>query len=266
MNEVNWLELWRGLVTRNSRPPKTERMVEKYKAHAKKRTERPDPLLEFVLKEVKGEDTVIEIGPGSGRWTIPLAEKTKSVTGIEPTYAMADMLRENLGRAGLGNVEILSQTWEDASPAIHDHVICSHGMYGSPDLATFVRKMERSARKNCYLAVRLPPADGIIGELSLKIRGFRHDSPDAVIAFNALYSMGIYANVLVENTMVNWVNDSLEDAFHRAKKHLRLSTSGAYDELITSTLNQRLKFSDGVYLWPDGMRSALLWWSPDHKG
>jgi len=263
MKEDNWFELWQELVERNSRPGR-DGMVKKYKRHARKKTERSDPLLNFVLKEMNAEDTVLEIGPGTGRWTIPLSRTGRSLTAVEPTSAMADMLRENLDNVGLNSVEILSQSWEDATPEMHDVVICAHGMYGSPDLETFVRKMERCARKRCYLAIRLTPADGIMAELALKISGCRHDSPDAVIAYNALYSLGIYANVLVEDSMANWANASLEDAVRRAKKHLHLGPSEAYDELIASTLNRRLSFSDSVYTWPDGMRSALLWWSPVH--
>jgi 2-polyprenyl-3-methyl-5-hydroxy-6-metoxy-1,4-benzoquinol methylase len=266
MNEVNWLELWRELVMRNSRPQTESRLVERYKAHSQKRAERSDPLLDFILKETDVQDTAIDIGPGTGRWTIPLAKTVKRVTAIEPTSAMVDMLSENLGNAGLSNVDILPQTWEDASPQIHDIVICAHGMYGSSDLAAFVCKMERFSRKRCYLIMRLPPADGILGELSLKIYGCRHDSPDAMIAYNALYIMGIHANVLVEDYIANWINATVEDAFSRAKRHLHLEAPGMiYDELIYSTLNRRLSFSNGAYSWPDGMRSALLWWSPNHK-
>jgi len=264
MQEEDWLALWRKLVKRNSRPTR-EGVVEKYKAHSRKKTERPDPLRDFALKEMNAEDTVLEIGPGTGRWTIPLAGVCRSVTAVEPTSAMADTLRENLAKAGLQNVDVCSQTWEEASPAMHDQVICAHGMYGSPDLAAFVRKMERCARKRCYLAVRMTPADGIMAELSLKISGCRHDSPDAIIAYNALYTLGIYANVLVEEDTAHWVNASLEDAVRRARKHLHLETSEAYEELIASTLNRRLSFFDGVYAWPDGMRSALLWWTPIHR-
>ncbi len=264
MKENDWLALWRNLVERNSQPRRGG-MVEKYKAHARKKTERPDPLRDFVINEMNEGDTVLEIGPGTGRWTIPLARACRSVTTVEPTSAMADMLRDNLGSAGLHNVDIVSQTWEESSPAVYDQVICAHGMYGSPDLAAFVRKMERCARKRCYLAVRLTPADGIMAELSLKISGCRHDSPNAIIVYNALYTLGIYANVLVEEDTAHWINASLEDAIQRAKKHLRLETSGAYDELIASTLKRRLSFSEGVYSWPDGMRSALLWWSPVQK-
>jgi len=265
MKEVDWLELWRELITRNFQP-ETEGMVEKYKAKKENRTERPDPLLDFVLNETDEGETAIDIGPGTGRWTIPLAKRLKSVTAVEPTPGMLDMLRENLDAAGLANVNILPRSWEDATPSIHDITFCAHGMYGSPDLASFVRKMECSARKRCYLALRLLPADGIMAELSMKIYGCRHDNADAVIAYNALYSMGIYANMLVEKDMFNWVNSTREDAFRRARKHLCLEPSQSeYDELIHSTLKRRLRLSDGVYVWPDGMRSALLWWAPAHR-
>ncbi len=261
MKEVDWLELWHELVTRSFKP-ETEKVPERYKAHAGKRVERPDPLLDFIFRESSIEDTAIDIGSGTGRWTIPLARKIKYVTAVEPTPAMAEMLKENIDAEGLPNVNIISETWEDASPPIHDIVLCAHGMYASPDLAGFVCKMERLSRKGCYMAVRLPPADGVMADLSLKIYGCRHDSANAVIAYNALYSMGIHANVLVENGMVKWVNATLEDALNRAKRHLCLEASiTSYDDLIYATLSRRLSFSNDVYEWPDGMRAALLWWN-----
>ena len=260
--EIDWLELWRELVARKLHP-KTEKLVERYRAHSQKQKERPDTLLDFVLKEVNPQDTAVDIGAGTGRWTIPLAKKIKIVTAIEPTSGMSEMLKENLEKTGLTNVEILEQAWEDASLPTHDIVVCAHGIYASEDLATFVRKMEHCSRKRCYLAMRLPPADGVLSELSLKIYGSRHDTPDAVIAYNALYTIGIHVNVLAESSIVNWVNETLEDAFIRAKRHLRIEVSETkYDDLIHSMLHSRLKFSEGIYIWPDGMRSALLWWSP----
>ena len=87
-------------------------------------------------------------------------------------------------------------------------------------------------------------------------------APMPLIAYNALYSLGIYTNVLVENDIYPWVNNTLEEAFIRAKKHLHLESIGAYDGLIRDTLSKRLIISNNCYVWPDGMRSALLWWSP----
>jgi hypothetical protein len=122
--------------------------------------------------------------------------------------------------------------------------------------------MEQYTRKACHLEIRLPPVDGVIAELSNAIYGRLFDSANAVIAYNALYSMGIYANLVVENEIYPWVNNTLEEAFKRAKRHLHLDSTNAYDKLIRDTLHKHLRLDNNVYVWPDGMRSALLWWSP----
>jgi 2-polyprenyl-3-methyl-5-hydroxy-6-metoxy-1,4-benzoquinol methylase len=261
LTENNWLELWSHLVTATSQPDADE-LVKRYETHSRKRVGRPDPLLDFVLKKVSSSQSVIDIGAGSGRWTIPIARKAKNVTAVEPTKAMENLLRENVCTAGLTNVKIIAAAWEEAVIQAVDITVCAHAMYSSPDLELFIRKMESHTTTGCYLALRLPPADGILGELSSVIFGRRYDSPDAIIAYNALYSLGIYANVLVEETILNWVNPNFEDAFNRAKRHLHMETTATYDVLIRDTLRRRLKYLDNSYIWPDGMRSVLLWWKP----
>jgi len=259
--ETDWLKLWRELVLAGP-PTSSSELAKRYKVHAGKRNERPDKLLDFILREIDGETTVLDIGAGSGRWTIPLAKTAKTVTAVEPSNAMVDNLHRNVASAKLNNIQITQSSWEDAIVEPHDITVCAHAMYASPDLASFVRKIERYTTRTCYLAIRLPPFDGIIGELSLGIYGRHHDSPNAIIAYNALYSIGIYANMLVESDIYRWTDNTFEEAFARAKRHLRLQSSTTYDTLIRDTLAKRLSLSNNCYVWPDGMRSALLWWSP----
>ena len=259
--DIDWLELWRELVITNSHP-RNRGLISRYKAHARKRGERPDPLLDFILKNINSQTMILDVGAGSGRWTIPLAKIAGRVTAVEPSDAMGNILRENLVSTRVNNVEIVQSCWEEAIVQPHDIIVCAHAMYATPDLGSFVRKVEQYARKSCYLAMRLPSADGIIGMLSLSIYGHRHDSPNAIIAYNALYAMGIYANVLVESDIDRWTNDTFEQAFARAKRHLHLGSSTTHDKLIRETLAQRLSLLNNIYVWPDGMRSALFWWSP----
>jgi len=260
--ETDWLELWRKLAT-TSAPTSSKGRVGTYKARVRRKTvERPDLLLDFVQQNTDSQSTVLDVGAGNGRWTIPLARITRNVTAVEPSATMRDILRHNITDASLNNIQIVPVGWEEANVEPHDVVVCAHAMYSSPDFADFVGKMERHARKSCYLAVRLPPHDGIIGELSLSIYEHPHDSPNAIIAYNALYSMGIYANVLVEEGIYYWINTTLEEALARAKRHLHLEASATHDELIRNTLTRRLTYKDNSYIWPDGMRSALFWWSP----
>ncbi len=261
MTQTDWLKLWSELVSFNYQP-RDENKTLRYTAHARKKSERPDPLLDYVLSQVYRNDTAIEIGPGSGRWTIPLAHKVKMVTEIEPSAEMAEILSQNIASAGLNNVIILPEIWEKAEPGRHDICVCAHAMYNSPDLASFVRKMETQAEKLCALSIRIPPADGVMAELAEVIYGRRHDSPDAIIAFNALYSLGISTNVLIEPGILNWVNRDMAEAFIRAKRHLRLEKNSQFDDIIRNVLNSKLRLIDGNYRWPDGMRSALLYFQP----
>jgi 2-polyprenyl-3-methyl-5-hydroxy-6-metoxy-1,4-benzoquinol methylase len=257
---INWPELWRELIVADRHTPNSE-PINRYKTHAYQRRQRPDPLLDFVLQSIDSKMTVLDIGAGNGRWTIPLARRAKTVTAIEPDGEMLDLLRENI-KTVPGNIQIIHSSWEDAKVGIHDIVVCAHAMYSSPDLTLFVRKMEKHASQTCYLAMRLPPVDGVLGELSSAIYGRLYDSANAVIAYNALYSLGIYANVFVENDIRHWVNNTLEEAILRAKRHLHLESTNTHDGLIRDTLYKRLTLSNDGYVWPDGMRSALLWWNP----
>jgi len=215
-----------------------------------------------VLENLTGEQSFLDIGAGNGRWTIPAAKIVRSVTAIEPSDSMLEMLRENIVKAELDNIRILQGRWEDIDIESHDIVSCTHAIYETKDFTAFISKMERHSRERCYLVLRLPPHDGIIGELFRKIHGHPYDSPNAHLAYNSLYSMGVYPNVLVEEDMHNWSDATFDEAFSRAKQHLNVGTTGEHDDLIHETLTQRLALHDGVYVWPDGMRAVLFWWHP----
>lgn len=258
--ETNWLDLWRDLINANPHTPSSEPM-KRYKTHAYEGKQRPDPLLDFVLQSIDASMSVLDIGAGSGRWTVPIARVAKSVTAIEPSGEMLEILHNNLKTAP-ANIEIIQTSWEEADIHDHDIIVSAHAMYSSPDLAYFVHKMEQHARKGCYMAIRLPPVDGVLGVLSKTIYGRIFDSANAVIAYNALYSLGIYANILVEKDIHYWVNNAPEEAFLRVKRHLHLESTPDYDNLIQDTLKKRLVFANNCYVWPDGMRSALIWWKP----
>ncbi len=237
-------------------------LVKRYRVHDRDKSMRPDELLDFVLTRTDPSDAVLDIGAGTGRWTVPLADRVRLVTALEPAPGMAEMLRANVVAAGAANVVVVGAGWEHATVGPHDVVVAAHSMYTSPDLAGFVRFMEEHARRACFIELRIPPADGIIGRLSLRIHGDVHDSPNAVIAYNALYALGIDANVLVETDVRYRVEPTLEAALERVKTHLRLDGTTEYDDLILRTLEERLTPVEDGWRWPDGKRSALLWWQP----
>ena len=262
--ETDWLALWEELAVafRDTRPPGSARMVERFRAMEREGPAPADDLLDFILSRTGADQTVVDIGAGTGRWTIPLARAVRRVTAVEPTPAMEQMLRDKVAAAGLLNVDFVSATWEDADVGVHDVVLGAHSIYMSPDFAGFIAKMERCARAGCYLEMRLPPADGIVAELTRAVHGRLHDSPNAVVAFNALHALGIEASVLVKDRVRYETSATFEAAVERATRQLRLAEPGRHETLIREVLARRLVTTDAGYSWPDGVRSALLWWEP----
>ncbi len=268
--EANYLEMWRELVMshrgqqfhgeRSSFNRKEK--AEAYEAGTRRKNrERPDVLVEFVRDNLKPGETALDIGAGTGRWTVPLATAAARVAAVEPAGPMMDILKRNAADAGVADkIDFVPSTWEAAEVGVHDIVTCAHAMYMNPDFAGFIRKVEAHARKRCYIGIRHFPIDGIIQELNEKIYGTIHDGPNFIVAYNALYQMGIYGNVMLEALQHRWHDESIDSAFDRAKRHLRVQDTNKYDDLIRSTLERRLKLREGLYYWPDGMNSALIWW------
>lgn len=267
---TEWKKLWQDLASSDVQTGSEgqAKMVERWRQVAQKldslteEQTKSDPLLAFLLGRLEANMTILDIGAGIGRWTIPIAKVVRSVTAVEPLAGMRQVLLERANARGIGNLDVVETPWMDAKVLRHDVVISSHSTYTSPDLMAFVKKMEQKARRTCYLALRVPAYNGVIGELSQRVHGTWHDSANFIIGYNLLLSEGVYANVFMEPKPARrWYSPTLEDAIDRAKHHLGIEDS-THDALIRALLARRLKPVKGEYEWPDAMRSALVWWEP----
>ena len=263
---TNWVGLWRELASRDVQASAegAAQMVERWRSLARKLdsggTRDPDPLLDHLLGRLTPEMTVLDVGAGIGRWTLPLARKARRVTAVEPLRGMRQVLLERAAAQDITNLDVADTPWQETGVPPHDVAIAAHAAYTTPDLLGFVRKMEASALRTCYLALRVPAHDGIIGELSERIHRQWHDSPNFIVGYNLLLAAGFHPNVLMEpRALRQWTDATVEAAVARAKRHLRLEDD-RHDGLILKVLSRRLVLADGAYRWPDGMRSALIWW------
>ena len=104
-----------------------------------------------------------------------------------------------------------------------------------------------------------------MAEAATRIWGHPYDSPNFQVAYNVLLQMGIFPNVLMENTGLwkPWVSASLEDALSEMKRRFGLGPVGEYDDFLMELLRRRLTFEAGQYVWPRSVRSALVYWNVD---
>lgn len=233
-----------------------------YDKRVKTKWENPDTSRELLMTILQPESSVLDIGAGTGAWTLFFAKMMKNVTAIEPSKAMRDILIENIKNSEAHNIEIISEKWPDANPPVHDYVFCSHAMYETVDFCKFVNKMMACARRMCFLLIRAPSLDGLITEACQHIWNQPHDSPNFTIAYNILLQMDINANVRFEEYDRHHfiACDSEEDALHEIKERMGLLATDEHDDYLRDLLKRRLIKHDDQFVWPGSRRSALIYW------
>ncbi len=271
---TDWNSLWRELVEIKAHSRKRKSggnppadmwadRAQEFKEGVKRKWARPDSSRKFILSQIDPEGTVLDIGAGTGAWSVLMSKRAKHVTAVEPSDSMIEVMRESLAAEKINNVTIVQGEWPDVSVEPHDFSLCSHAMYASPDLRTFVLKMTACTRRMCFLLLRAPSLDGVRAQAAAHIWGQPLDSPNFTIAYNVLLQAGIYANVLMEDTGL-WkprTSASLEQALGEMHRFLALDDSGVHDPYLMELLQRKLTWKNGKYVWSPEVRSALVYWN-----
>jgi 2-polyprenyl-3-methyl-5-hydroxy-6-metoxy-1,4-benzoquinol methylase len=270
----DWLELWRELAEiqeevwkAGGAKPREDVWIDrakKFDKDVKRRWAKPDSSRNFITAQLQANPdwTALDIGGGTGAWTTLMAQHAHSVTVVEPSPAMIEVMKKNLAAIGANNVNIVQGKWPEAKVEKHDLTFCSHAMYGLSDFAGFVRSLEAATRKLCVLILRAPIPEDLQSMAAKHVWGQPFDSPDFQVAYNALLQMGIFANVIIEDSGLwdPWTSSSMEEAFTEMKRKLNLSNDTEHDEYLKKLLAEHLLFQDSRYVWPQGVRSALVYW------
>lgn len=275
---TDWIRLWRQLAevqagrwqaknrTRAGREADAwQNRARSYDAGMKRRWTQPDSSRAFLVGHLQAHpgSTVLDIGAGTGAWSILLARYARQVTAVEPSPAMAEVMAENLAADGITNVQILRGTWPDVEVGPHDVSLCAHAMYGAADLPGFVGRMMATTQRTCFMVLRAPALDSPMAEAALHIWGQPYDSPNFQVAYNALLQMGLFPNVLMEDSgyWEPWTHASMEEALHDVKRRFGLEEASEHDEFLSALLRRYLTLRNGQYVWPPGVRSALVYWN-----
>jgi len=141
--------------------------------------------LDALGDQITPETVALEIGPGTGALTFPLAQRVARVVAIEHSLPAAVFLREKLAEANLTNVGVRCENWVtmDATTLQEqfDLVVCSHFLWQVADLEAHLRKMERASRRLCAV---IQPAgrSPLVAETWTAVTGQPYDGrfdPDA---------------------------------------------------------------------------------------
>lgn len=158
-----------------------------------------DANLAALAAHVGPDDTLLDVGGGAGRVSLPIALRCREVINFDPSPGMRREFQESAAEAGITNARALSGSWpEDAGGVQADVVIAVNVIYFAADVVAFVEAMERAARKRVVIAGWSvpPPSHGarlydlVYGEPLAPAPTYRELLP-------VLWEMGILPNVQV---------------------------------------------------------------------
>ncbi|MSQ15775.1 MAG: methyltransferase domain-containing protein [Dehalococcoidia bacterium] len=285
VGNVDWVERWRGLVSKREAQSLAlqtaqtstrnfwDRRASSFNEMTRQRSGQGDRFLELVSSVVDNGTTIMDVGAGVGRHAIPLAKLGREVVAIESSEQMAQYLEANAEAEGVRNLSVVRSTWElvtQIDPV--DVVVCSHVIYSTEDVASFVKKIDDHARQYCFFVLRADQVDGHLDELWKLVHGSeREPEPNLMDFYNLLHQIGILANVEIvpfgSGSGSRWTYAAFEDAMDHCRGRLYTLPDTREDRIISDYLKQVLVEQDGKHVWPaPQIRAGIVWWKQEDGG
>lgn len=211
-----------------------------------------DPFFQKLQREITPQTTLLDVGAGTGRFTLALAPQLQHVIAVEPSAAMLDYLRHDLNEQGLTNITILQTTWQDAPVDLSaDIVICSHVLYPIRDIVPFLVKLQAAARRACYLYLRATHVDAITAHLWQHFHDDeRYLPPGYIHVLDVLFEMEIFAGVEIVKLPVSIRYPSLDVAVDELLEQLILPADQTTRDELRGLLEDWLVERDGMLVPP----------------
>jgi 2-polyprenyl-3-methyl-5-hydroxy-6-metoxy-1,4-benzoquinol methylase len=216
-------------------------------------------ILPRLLQRVGSTARVLEIGPGSGAFTLPLASNVEEVVAFEPSSAMQQILAQNLTKAGITNVRLVPSRFEDELIEVDrsfNLALASHSLYNVKSINMVIQGIVRLAR-HVFILMGSGEQRKWYRRLHRRFTGKdRLSSPHFQYFYPVLLDMGIYADVEIIRTSANYVYDSEEELIEWWMRHFRLKED-CREELGTAIMKIAERRGNHIGIF-DHRRTALV--------
>jgi SAM-dependent methyltransferase len=223
-----------------------------------------DPVLERVRAQLPaGDGRVLDVGAGTGRYSVPLAERGARVLAVEPNAAMAALLTDEARAHGV-TVTVEQAEWPAAESVVGsaDVVLCAHVVYPIADIVPFVRALDHAARSAVVMVVRLGQVDESLAHVFHAVHGEpRVPMPSLPDLWNLLLQLGFPVSVTLHPFETRWGFADAEAAVADAAGRLGVAPGSPKWAPMEAAVRSRLApHGDEVLLAPSQAYQGVLWW------
>lgn len=266
--DIDWLRLWKNDRAQRSWSSKgAEDWDRKAPTFAERNCQSPYNALFLSRLPLEPTYTVLDIGCGPGTLTLPLARHVQSITAIDYSRKMLEILDQRSKQEGLKNITSVHCSWEDnwrnhnIEPA--DLVIASRSM-NVAELSMAIDKLNDYARKYVFISDRIAPSPFDPDAFTAIGREF-NSGPDYIYTVNLLYSKAIHPHIeilqLSNEIEFNSMDEALDSYIWMIKEITTTELKKLKQFLLSRAVNSEKNRVIIKRRYPP--RWALIWWKKE---
>ena len=221
--------------------------------------------VEEVLRRINynEDDTVLDVGAGTGALSLPLAKCVRHVTALDHSEAMLDTIAHDAAREQINNIKLLRLDWTKAQLGVdfdqHDIVLVSRSLPAGDDIMHCLDLINHAAKRSCYITWKADGHNPLEAALCSQLGIAYYPFPDYTVLRDIIISLGIIPNIELFATRSKRIFGSLEQAFTQIVRRHTISETERQSALEFLAAN--LEYEDGSYVQFSEIRWALMSWS-----
>jgi len=215
------------------------------------------------LTNLRGCDTLLDMGCGTGAIGLALAPQMKQVTGVDYSAGMLQAFQDNAHALGLSNTRTIQCAWEDSWDNLpHCDLVIASRSTAVMDMADALQKLDQTARKRVCLTNLV--GGRFIDRSLLKAIGREVcPIPDYIYILNILYEMGRYPRLDYIEAKGRLAGAANVDEFMTKAESALGQLSDTEKERLTGWYHAD---PERALRGGEGFRWAFISWDTDHDG
>ena len=211
---------------------------------------------------------VLDVGGGAGRYALPLATRSNRVTVVERSADSVELLKSRAEEAGITNVTVINEPWEDANAPKADMALCSLVLHHVAEVGPFVEKLQQHARDRVVVVEMGETPGAMYRPFWERVYGRAPTAlPGLAKVLELLWSMDIYPDVEMIDPKIVEMETDVDGAIEQLRQMLTVQEGTAQDDLLRAAAAELLEETPGglAIRGVAPRREAIISWKPSRR-